>query len=144
MSDGGDMTNYAVDTKIRTRDEFGNDAIGFIRVRKRKLKGVIADASLSFDLVRAVRIDGKPGHEFVLGLGSQKNHERRCLVLFWACAINRMKRHGLTAPQRQRLAAEMIRKGARLPTVEQCRGRQDWDYVAAVTPELLSIIEAAA
>jgi hypothetical protein len=60
----------------------------FIRVRKRRLKGMAsgnikhglylwgrapASCSTSFDLVRAVRINGNPRHVFVLGLGSQKN-----------------------------------------------------------------------
>ena len=98
---------------------FGNDAIGFIRVRRRKLKAgppgtwrAAATTSLSFDLVRAVRVNGQPRHKFVLGLGSQKNIERN-LDRWWACAIGRMTRHGLTELQQQRLIDEMIRKGAR-------------------------------
>jgi hypothetical protein len=141
-----------VDTKRRTRVEFGNDAVGFIRVRKRKLKGGStysrqALASASYDLVRAVRVNGKPRHQFVLGLGSQKEEtDRRARApWFWFDALDRMTRHGLTAPQRQRLVAEMVRKGARLPTIEQCQGYAGWGgRIEAALPELISIIEAAA
>ena len=78
--------NDDVDTKCPDSGTIGNDTIGFIRVRKRKIKGghaewrdyhaangTLAETSASFDLVRAVRVNGKPRHEFVLGLGSQKN-----------------------------------------------------------------------
>jgi hypothetical protein len=118
----------SVGTKRHTRVAFGNDAVGFIRVRKRKLKdrrarnGMLATASASsYDLVRAVRVNGKPRHAFVLGLGSLKDHE--CaggLVWFWVGAVRRMVRRGLAEYQRQRLLAEMARKGARLPTIAQC------------------------
>jgi hypothetical protein len=109
----------------------GNDTIGFIRVRKRKLKsghpawrdvrGRVATISMSFDIVRAVRVDGKPRHEFVLGLGSLRDYNpRRGLVQFWIDAIRRMIKHGLTKEQRERFVAEMARKGARLPSDAQC------------------------
>ncbi len=136
----------------------GNDSIGFIRVRKRQLKGghpsvrslpsfygKRAQKSMSFDLVRAIRIDGKPRHEFVLGLGSQKNVEKRDgdFVWFWFRVIRSMKRHGLTSAQRRYLAAEMVRKGARLPTIAQChecRGVAFYDAVTAA--EVVKIIKA--
>src|SRR5262245_29783500 len=84
-TDSGIFGNDAVDTKGRAIATFGNDAtIGFIRTRKRKIKGghpdwreyralngKLATTSISFDLVRAVRVNGKPRHEFVLGFGSQ-------------------------------------------------------------------------
>jgi hypothetical protein len=116
-----------VDTKCCVDAEFGNDAgIGFIRVRKRKLKGghgfygKRATSSVSFDLVRAVRVDGKPRHEFLLGFGSQKDIEcNHDLCRFWVHAIHRMTRHELAEEQRQRLISEMVRKGARLPTQER-------------------------
>jgi hypothetical protein len=130
--------NDGVDTKSCACASFGNDGtIGFIRVRKRALKGGGGDpeyrayllrtgkthtASMSFDLVRAVRVNGKPRHQFVLGLGSQKDREHYSLFWFWYYAIGRMERHGLTEPQRQRLIGEMIRKGARVPTIEECQG----------------------
>jgi hypothetical protein len=123
----------SVDTKHSAGAIFGNDALGFIRVRKRKLKGghadwraaraaqgILATTSMSFDLVRAERVNGKPRHVFVLGLGSQKDVEREYkLVQFWPFAVYRMMRHGLTEPQRERLIVEMLRKGARLPTSAQ-------------------------
>jgi hypothetical protein len=127
------------------------DSRGFIRVRKRKLKGghpdlrdyraeagELATVSMSLDLVRAVRVNGKPRHKFVLGLGSQKNWERvGHLVRFWTWALSRMKRHGLTYHQRRRLALMMVRKAARLPSLadcETCRGGK----------ELAAVIRAAA
>lgn len=115
---------------------FGNDGLGFIRVRKRTLKGgdaswrayreragTLVTASMSFDLVRAVRVDGKPRHKFVLGLGSLKDN-RGCSVLagFWIQAIRKMRRHGLDVQQRHCLANQMARKGAPWPTAEQCDG----------------------
>ena len=96
--------------------------IGFVRVRKRQLKGAQRarygrpiTSSASFDLVRAVRVNGRPTHRFVLGLGSQKSIDPDGPCWFWIRAIHRMIRHGLTESQRHRLMAEMVRKGARLP-----------------------------
>src|SRR5689334_23274998 len=67
-NDGGESTS--VDTKPCAGATFGND--GFIRVRRRKIKGghpdmrayrlrrgLAATTSASFDLVRAVRVNGK-------------------------------------------------------------------------------------
>lgn len=139
--DGGTFGNdgnggVGVDTKGEQVAAFGNDVIGFIRVRKRKLKGghpsvrtfpsfygQRATSSTSFDLVRAVRVGGKPRHEFLLGLGSQKNidrHGRHDLCWFWSSAVRWMVKHGLAEDQCRRLIAEMVRKGARLPTIAQC------------------------
>jgi hypothetical protein len=127
---GNDGEN--VDTKVTAGGRFGNYSLGFIRIRKRKLKGGRhgwrAKASSSFDLVRAVRVDDKPRHRFVLGLGSQKEYEHYysdhyysdALLRFWAFAISGMKRHGLTDAQRHHVLAEMVRKGARLPTLAEC------------------------
>jgi hypothetical protein len=126
--------NDSVDTKPPAEGTFGNDGVGFIRVRKRKIKGghaewreyrarngTLATTSTSYDLVRAVRVNGKPRHKFVLGLGSLKDYERDSdVVWFWVRALRRMIRHGLDENQRQRLAAEMARKGARLPTTLEC------------------------
>ena len=68
--------------------------IGFIRVRKRKLSPPRTywerpTASASYDIVRAVRVNGQPTHKFVLGLGSQPDNER-ANVWFWTDAIRRM------------------------------------------------------
>ena len=129
-------------TVSNSRDYLGDGAdIGFVRVRKRKLKGghpdwrlyrarhgMLASMAMSFDLVRAVRINGKPRHVFVLGLGSQKDHPNRGdrdLVHFWVRAISSMRRHKLTPEQRCWLAVELVRKGARLPTIKACRD-SDW------------------
>ena len=101
-----------MDTKKRRCAILGNDATGFVRVSHRRLKRT---TSASFDLVRAFRINGKPRHEFVLGLGSQKDNDPSGASWFWLCAIHRMKWHGLSEPQRHRLIAEMVRKGAQLP-----------------------------
>jgi hypothetical protein len=108
---------------------------GFIRVIKRKLKGghpdlrayraeagELATVSRSFALVRAVRIDGKPRHVFVLGLGAQKDWERAGHITeFWRVAVRRMKRYGLTRRERRRLVAEMVRKGAQMATAGDWR-----------------------
>jgi uncharacterized coiled-coil protein SlyX len=45
------------------------------RARTLTREGAMATASASFDIVRAVRVGGKPRHVFVLGLGSQKDVE---------------------------------------------------------------------
>jgi hypothetical protein len=115
-------------TKCNAGGTFGNDTAGFIRVRKRELKGghplwrTRATASRSFDLVRAVRVNGKPRHLFVLGLGSQKSAARGDLEIarFWGRAVARMTAHGLEEHQRRRLIDEMIRKGALAPRPEHC------------------------
>jgi hypothetical protein len=122
-------------TKVSVGATFGNYRLGFIRTRKRQLKGgaaewreyrarkgIIVTSSTSFDLVRAIRIDGKPRHQFVLGLGSLKDKmEDHALSWFWLRALWRMKRHGLDPEQRHALAKEMIRKGATLPTADKWR-----------------------
>jgi hypothetical protein len=75
--------------------------------------------------VRAERVNGKPRHKFVLGLGSLKEpveHEHD-VIRFWVHAFYRMKRHGLDEHQRHHIANQMARKGAPLPTAEQCKNR---------------------
>jgi hypothetical protein len=125
----------AVDTKFPGAATIGNYA-GFIRVRRRELKGGHPDlrlyrarvgderatTSMSFDLVRAVRVNGKPRHQFLLGLGSQKNDRRAVdrYFTFWLFAISRMAKHGLSELQRRRLMNEMVRKGAQLPSPGAC------------------------
>ena len=94
-------------------------------------------------MVKAVRVDGKPRHKFVLGLGSQKNYDKRHIMWFWYYAIRRMKRHGLTEAQRYRIAAEWVRKGARSPNRRTgSRGRRGWPYMKPVVAEMVVIIEA--
>jgi hypothetical protein len=61
--------DLGVDTKSTVSGTFGNYSIGFIRVHRRKLAGRNYGrhtSSASYDLVRAVRVDGKPRHKFVL------------------------------------------------------------------------------
>ena len=130
--------NGAVDTNYQSAQTIGNDAkaVGFIRVRKRRLKGGhkgwAATESASYDVVRAVRVNGKPRHQFILGLGSQKHPVTgRMAAYFLLLAIGRMKRHGLTEAQRHTLLAELIRKGARRPTITEC---EDWRLDASWTP----------
>jgi hypothetical protein len=78
---------------------------------------------MSFDLVKAVRVDGKPRNKFVLGLGSQKDGVTgRIAAHLLLIAISRMKRHGLNETQRRLLLSEMIRKGARRPTITEVEG----------------------
>ena len=102
---GNDSNN--VDTKHTDVETFGNYGLGFVRVRKRTLKGGhpssrawrrdadIATSAASFEVVRAVRVNGKPRHKFVLGLGSWKNATRaNDLVAFWIRAVGNMKLHG--------------------------------------------------
>jgi hypothetical protein len=144
-----------VGTKSPAGGKLGNDAsrVGFIRVRRRKLKGghpmwqghhTSARASASFDLVRAMRVGGKPRHQFVLGLGSLKdNHREGVLALFWAHAIRRMARHGLTLAQRRCLIDELVRKGAPLPTVEQCRDSPALHWSSEAFTEVISVVEAS-
>jgi len=127
---------------------------GFVRVRKRT-------SSASFDLVKAVGVDGKPRHEFVFTFGSQKNADRSQaptlrqreieesdLCRFWLgdCflvgAFRRMIRHGLTRAQRQRLIAELIRKGARVPPVAAMQEHgQRWPWMIEVVNEFLTCLE---
>jgi hypothetical protein len=145
----------AVVTKCNVDDAFGNDSPGFIRVRKRRLKGsqrsfggVLQVASVSFDLVKAMRIGGKPRHKFVLGLGSQKNGDTgRQAALMLLLAVGRMKAHGLNEIQRRALLAELIRKGARRPTIaegEGWYGGSDWKpYVDELVGWLKQADEAA-
>jgi hypothetical protein len=143
-----------VDTKRTDVCTFGNDTVGFIRVRRRQLKGghaewreyraqsgALATSSKSYDLVRAVRINGKPRHEFILGLGSQKNVQRNGYGWFWVRVVQRMTKHGLSEYQRQRLFAEMIRKGAQLPTITQCEDCvRSWPPTQAAVEEIVRLI----
>jgi hypothetical protein len=117
------MTDHDVVTKIRQQYGFGNDGTaGFIRVRRRDVRATVwkrATTSESFDIVRAVRIDGKPRHKFVLGLGSLKGYDRDSSwnrAAFFCLANFRMARFaGLNEAQRRHFIDELIRKGIALP-----------------------------
>lgn len=119
--------------------------VGFIRFRRRKLKPKFrwskgkdkwgfrykiwdkaAPVSLSYDLVRAVRINGQPRHKFVLGFGSPVSvskcvGERRVITFFWMHSFDRMEEHGLPKEQRFHIAEMLAGKGIPLPTVKECR-----------------------
>jgi hypothetical protein len=102
-------------------------SLGFIRVRRRTFSASYPQklGAASYDLVRAVRIDGKPRHTFILGLGSLRDERpergKHSLMDFWTSAITRMQHHGLGKLQRQQLAEAMVRKGVPLPSSDQCR-----------------------
>jgi hypothetical protein len=111
----------AVVTKSLSRSIFGNDTAMFVRVRKRKL--LKHGASASYEIVRGVRVNGKPTQKFLLGLGSLKTPLRRTheLSWFWHRALAKMRRHGLSESQRRRVVAAMIRKGAPKLSKAQCK-----------------------
>ena len=122
--------------------------VGFIRVRRRKLKpkyewytpsrgmyaGISrkreipdsATESVSYDLVHAVRINGQPRHKFVLGFGSPASASkyvgpRRGITLFWMHSFERMGEHGFSKEQRFHIAEMLAGKGIPLPTVNECQ-----------------------
>jgi hypothetical protein len=140
---------------------FGNDTAMFIRVRRRALKGghrdwrayrkskgLIAEASASYDVVRAVRINGKPRQKFLLGLGSLKVKERdeaRDLIWFWVHAMCRMRRHGLSDEQQRRLIAALVRKGVQKPSTDEClRFAKEWSggVIGAAARQLSDLVIA--
>ena len=104
--------------------------VGYVRIRKRTLKGGTperpsrrfggARSSVSFDIVRAVRVNGKSRQRFVLGLGPLTDERERHQMRFWVNALGSMRRYGLDAQQRRKFAFEMVRKGAPLPTAAEC------------------------
>jgi hypothetical protein len=134
---GGTIGNDHVVSKCDPCVSFGNDAM-FVRVRRRTLKGghqslrahrkhhgCLVTASASFDVVRAVRINGKPRQKFILGLGSLKTPQvRTCEIFwFWRRALFRMRRHGFDQQQRLRLIDALVRKGVPKPSYRQC---EEW------------------
>jgi hypothetical protein len=148
---GNDGSGTDVDTKFPSCERFGNDSPGFIRVRKRRLKGghqdwrayrartgTLVTASISFDLVKAVRFNSKPRHKFVLGLGSQKDRATgRDAAHMLLLAIGKMKRHGLDERQRCALLAELIRKGVRRPTITEC---EEWNRFGSFTQYVTELV----
>jgi hypothetical protein len=69
-----------------------------------------------------VRIDGKPRQKFLFGLGSlqEPSQHNPMFMWFWIGAVARMRRRGMSDDQCRRLLAEIIRKGARKPTPQEC------------------------
>jgi hypothetical protein len=122
--------DQSVVTKSEPSAAFGNDTAMFVRVRKRKL--TYGDTSASYDLVHAVRINGKARQQFLLGLGSLKTPPRHqhMLMWFWHRALGRMRRHGLSETKRKSIVAAMIAKGATKPTRKRCKGHIDgWPHM---------------
>jgi hypothetical protein len=128
-NDAGSSSDPVVSISVGAA-RIGNDAGAmFVRVRRRKLKGGHADwrsyreargilqtDSASFDLVRAVRIDGKPRQKFLLGLGSLKFPiGERELAWFWWRALRSMISYGLSEERRAGVMLELERKGVPLP-----------------------------
>jgi hypothetical protein len=117
---------------------------GFIRVRRRKLKpkyrwskgkdkwgchykiwDKTAPTSLSYDLVRAVRINGQPRHKFVLGFGSPVGSRwGQSPIEFWMRVLRRTKGHGFTKAQQSQIIEQLKRKGIPLPTLAECKKRK--------------------
>jgi hypothetical protein len=123
-----------VDTKSRDAAAFDNYSVGFIRVRKRKLgyNGHRNTTSASYDLVRAVRVNGTPRHKFVLGLGSFKHggEPYRHIGWFWSDVFDKMHRAGIGVERQHELADEMVRKGAPLITATKYRDFvEGWSYM---------------
>jgi len=136
LCEGRAAMTGAVDPKSTRPGKFGNDSIGFIRVRRRRLK--FGGTSANYDIVRAVRVNGKPRHQFVLGLGSQKSWEAgRVAALLLIIAVGRMRDHGLNESQRRALLSELIRKGARLPTIADC---ESWKHDKSWAPHADDVI----
>jgi hypothetical protein len=117
-------------------------------VRRRALKGGPPGgytAARSFDLVQAVRINGRPRQKFLLGLGSQKDVERYegDVVHFWLLALFRLKERGFKPKRRRQIVAQMIKKGARLPSLADCNNEDltvnHW-YSAAEKRELRAAV----
>jgi hypothetical protein len=137
---------------------FGNDHADsggmFIRKRKRKLKGghrdwrhyrsargILVTESASYDVVKAVRINGKPRQKFILGLGSLKTPQvGTCcgvhpLIWFWHHAIRRMREHGFDEVTRLRLIEAVARGGVPRPDRTKCEeATRLWQY--GCIPEL--------
>ncbi len=76
-------------------------------MRRRPLKD--GGEAVTFDLLRSVRVGGKPRPKFVMTLGSQRSD--RDNAGFLARVNERMSRYGLDPAQRQRLIAEMEKEG---------------------------------
>jgi hypothetical protein len=123
----------SVVTKPTAGVSFDNYAM-FIRVRRRKLKGGSPQVrrnpqyygprpteSASFDVVRAVRVDGKPRQKFLCGLGSIKqglnDHDA---LRFWVSALCRMTRADFDAQCRRKIVLLAHAKGAPLPPLANC------------------------
>src|SRR4051812_39730797 len=106
----------------------------FIRIRHRRLKGghpdmrayrramgTLSTQSASYDIVRAVRIDGKPRHQFVCGMGSiRPDVSERDLARFWIGALRNLRRAGFNEEQRRKAVAMTHQKGVPLPPREAC------------------------
>jgi len=134
---------------------------GFIRVRKRKLYGrahwVVSRRSktgyvkrydravplpaASYDIVRAVRLNGKPTHKFVLTLGTLRQYSQtERTIEFWTGAVRRMAQHGLSKEQRKHFVLACVRKGAQLPTLADCKDFRASGWEKAHLREIKSLL----
>jgi hypothetical protein len=114
----------------------------FIRLRhRRNLKGV-ATASASYDVVETVRVDGKPRHKFVLGLGSLKQPSTEHVVRwFWINAVNRMLHSNLSNQQCLDLMRDLASKAVPAPTAEQCEEfAKGWPYMSVPAMRLRAFV----
>lgn len=160
---GNDATT--VDTKSGARSSFGNytprqwpqlgNCPAFVRVRKRALKGghpywreyrrrqgTLNTGSMSFDLVQAVRINGKPRQKFLLGLGSIKaRYEREYeLVHFWLAVVSHLTRSGIDSDRRRLIIKQMVMKGARLPSAAACEGHHPFSWQSDAADEFRAML----
>jgi hypothetical protein len=131
---GGTFGNDGVDTKSPANGTFGDYGLGFVRVRKRKLGFNYHGntTSVSYDLVRAVRVNGVPRQKFILGLGSFKHggEPRLHIGWFWSDVFDKMQLAGLNVEQQHKLADEMVRKGAPRITAAQYEDFvEGWPYM---------------
>ena len=79
----------------------------------------------SYDLVRAVRINGQPRHKFVLGFGSPVGSRLgQSPIEFWMRVLRSTKGHGFTKAQQSQIIEQLKRKGIPLPTLEECKKRK--------------------
>lgn len=129
---------FDVVSKGAARRPFGNDVAVFVRVRKRKLKmkwvhgrrrnicyrckrfDNLPTVSASYDVVRAVRINGKPRQKFIAGLGSlQTPISTWGLLWFWRDALAKIQI--FSERQRSSIFAGLIRKGVGTVTKADCQ-----------------------
>jgi hypothetical protein len=95
--------------------------------------------SFSYDLVRAVRINGKPCHKFVLGFGSPVSRWSKSTIGFWTRVLARTEKHGFTKDQQFQIADQLRRKGIPLPSVKECKAAKaktiEWNKSEAAKAE---------
>jgi hypothetical protein len=93
-------------------------------------------------VVRAVRVNGKPRHKFVVGLGSLKegDNQRRADCFFWIAAFMRLRRHGLDT---HHFADELTRKGVQPPTLTEMQDARSRGWSADIIDDIIAWLEKA-